>query len=105
LHAKYDGTQSSSYKKNGTAFGIQYGSGSVEGFISKDVLQIGDLTVKNQLFGEATKEPGLAFAFGKFDGILGLAYDTISYVLSPFPTDLPLTLLPASTTSPRPSTT
>jgi saccharopepsin len=78
LHAKYDATASSSYKQNGTAFAIQYGSGSVEGYISKDTLEIGDLTVKNQLFGEATKEPGLAFAFGKFDGILGLAYDTIS---------------------------
>ncbi|KAJ9109262.1 aspartic proteinase precursor [Naganishia friedmannii] len=78
LHAKYDATASSSYKQNGTAFGIQYGSGSVEGYISKDTLEIGDLTIKNQLFGEATKEPGLAFAFGKFDGILGLAYDTIS---------------------------
>ncbi|KAJ9100088.1 aspartic proteinase precursor [Naganishia cerealis] len=74
----YDATASSSYKQNGSAFAIQYGSGSVEGYISKDVLEIGDLTVKNQLFGEATKEPGLAFAFGKFDGILGLAYDTIS---------------------------
>jgi saccharopepsin len=80
LHAKYDATASSSYKQNGTAFGIQYGSGSVEGYISKDILEIGDLKIKNQLFGEATKEPGLAFAFGKFDGILGLAYDTISYV-------------------------
>ena len=34
--------------------------------------------IKDQLFGEATSEPGLAFAFGRFDGILGLAYDTIS---------------------------
>jgi len=50
----------------------------MEGFISRDHLKIGDLTIKDQLFAEAVKEPGLAFAFGKFDGILGLAYDTIS---------------------------
>jgi saccharopepsin len=49
-------------------------------------MQIGDLEVKHQLFAEATKEPGLAFAFGKFDGILGLAYDTISvnHIVPPF---------------------
>jgi saccharopepsin len=41
-------------------------------------VQIGDLKIKNQLFGEATNEPGLAFAFGRFDGILGLGYDSIS---------------------------
>lgn len=41
-------------------------------------MQIGDLKVKDQLFAEATSEPGLAFAFGRFDGILGLGYDTIS---------------------------
>ena len=50
----------------------------MEGIVSNDVMTIGDLKVKNVDFGEATKEPGLAFAFGKFDGILGLAYDTIS---------------------------
>lgn len=37
----------------------------MEGFVSRDVLTIGDLTVKNLDFAEATKEPGLAFAFGK----------------------------------------
>lgn len=78
LHEKYDSSASSSYKKNGTQFAIQYGSGAVEGFISQDTLSIGDLIIPEQDFGETTSEPGLAFAFGKFDGIFGLAYDTIS---------------------------
>jgi saccharopepsin len=49
-------------------------------------MQIGDLKIKGQDFGEVTQEPGLAFAFGRFDGILGLGYDTISVdkVVPPF---------------------
>ncbi|KAF9891088.1 Vacuolar protease A [Aspergillus nanangensis] len=78
LHSKYDSSASSTFKKNGTEFEIKYGSGSMKGFISQDTLKIGDLKVENQLFAEATEEPGLAFAFGKFDGILGLGYDAIS---------------------------
>lgn len=78
LHSKYDHDSSSSYKANGSEFAIRYGSGSLEGFVSQDTLTIGDLTIPKQDFAEATSEPGLAFAFGKFDGILGLAYDTIS---------------------------
>ncbi|GMF01230.1 unnamed protein product [Ambrosiozyma monospora] len=50
----------------------------MKGFVSQDTLNLGDLTIPKQDFAEATSEPGLAFAFGKFDGILGLAYDTIS---------------------------
>lgn len=41
-------------------------------------MTIGDIKIKGQDFAEATSEPGLAFAFGRFDGILGLGYDTIS---------------------------
>lgn len=78
LHQKYDHDSSSTYKENGTDFSIRYGSGSLEGFISQDTLTFGDLVIPKQDFAEATSEPGLAFAFGKFDGILGLAYDTIS---------------------------
>jgi saccharopepsin len=37
----------------------------MEGFVSVDTLTIGDISIPNQLFAEATKEPGLAFAFGK----------------------------------------
>ncbi|KAG5649029.1 hypothetical protein DXG03_000378 [Asterophora parasitica] len=86
LHAKYDSSSSSTYKANGSEFSIQYGSGSMEGFVSQDVLKIGDLTIPKQDFAEALKEPGLAFAFGKFDGILGLGFDTIAvnHITPPF---------------------
>jgi len=86
LHTKYESSASSSYKANGSSFEIRYGSGSLSGFVSQDVLNIGDLCVKHQDFAEATSEPGLAFAFGKFDGILGLGYDTISvnHIVPPF---------------------
>jgi len=86
LHAKYDSSASSSHKANGSAFSIAYGTGSMEGFVSNDLLTIGDLAIPKQDFAEATKEPGLAFAFGKFDGILGLGYDTISvnHITPPF---------------------
>jgi len=78
LHSKYDSDASSTYQANGTTFEIRYGSGSLSGFVSQDTLRIGDICVEQQDFAEATSEPGLAFAFGKFDGILGLGYDTIS---------------------------
>ncbi|PYI17314.1 pepsin-like aspartic protease [Aspergillus aculeatinus CBS 121060] len=86
LHNKYDSSSSSTYKKNGSEFAIRYGSGSLSGFVSQDTLTIGDLTIKEQDFAEATQEPGLAFAFGRFDGILGLGYDTISVnkIVPPF---------------------
>jgi saccharopepsin len=86
LHTKYDHSSSSTYSKNGSAFEIRYGSGELSGFVSQDTFTIGDLTVKKQDFAEATAEPGLAFAFGRFDGILGLGYDTISVngIVPPF---------------------
>ena len=86
LHSKYDSSSSSTFKKNGTSFEIRYGSGSLSGYVSQDTMTIGDITIKGQDFAEATSEPGLAFAFGRFDGILGLGYDTISVnrIVPPF---------------------
>ncbi|KAG0365772.1 Vacuolar protease A [Gamsiella multidivaricata] len=86
LHRRFDSNKSSTFKANGTAFGIQYGSGSLEGIISNDNVEVGGVVIKHQDFGESVKEPGLAFAFGKFDGIFGLGYDTISVlgVVPPF---------------------
>lgn len=86
LHTKYDSSASSTYKQNGSEFEIRYGSGSLSGFVSQDVVHIGDMSIEHQDFAEATSEPGLAFAFGRFDGILGLGYDTISVnrIVPPF---------------------
>jgi saccharopepsin len=86
LHQKYDSSSSSSFKQNGTDFEIRYGSGSLSGFVSSDTLEFAGMNIKDQLFAEATEEPGLAFAFGRFDGILGLGYDTISvnHITPPF---------------------
>lgn len=86
LHSKYESSSSSTYKANGTEFEIRYGSGSLSGFVSQDDVTIGDITVSGQDFAEATSEPGLAFAFGRFDGILGLGFDRLSVngIVPPF---------------------
>merc|ERR1712078_721662 len=78
LHTKYDSSKSSTYKKNGTAFSIKYGSGAMTGFMSEDKVALGGITVPDQAFAEAVKEPGMAFIVAKFDGILGMGFPSIA---------------------------
>jgi len=86
----YDHDKSPNYVANGSKFNIQYGSGPVSGFFSQDSVTLGDKTVSNVLFAEVTdvKGLGLAYKIGKFDGILGLAFDTISINQVPVVFDL-----------------
>lgn len=76
-HQRYNSTASSTYQANGTKFGVNYGSGHVEGFYSQDVLRVGGIKIEDQIFAETLQESD-AFEFGKFDGILGLGYDTLA---------------------------
>jgi hypothetical protein len=87
-HHVYNHEKSSSYKANGTVFNIQYGSGPVSGFLSQDTLSVGGLVVEDQYFAEVnvTKGLGPAYYLGKFDGLFGLAFDSISvsHLKTPF---------------------
>lgn len=86
LHNKYDSNSSTTYIPDGQGFAIEYGSGSLSGFLSVDVLNFGGIDITNQTFAEALDEPGISFVTAKFDGILGMGYDNISVngVVSPF---------------------
>jgi len=84
-HAKYDSSKSKTYVKNGTIFDIEYGSGPVSGYDSNDRVGFGGLVVTDQVFAEVTDASGLggAYKLGKFDGILGMAFGTISVNKNP----------------------
>jgi len=89
LHPRYDETKSKTYEKDGREYKVQYGSGPVEGFFSKDTVSVGNIDVKGQLFAEVSKVSfgplNIAFAAGKFDGLLGLGFKSISPYQIPTP--------------------
>ena len=79
LHSTYDHRLSSTYRRDGTPLRIRYGSGSVGGRLAQDTLRLGNLgPLPNQTLGEIVNETGKAFVYGKFDGILGMAFAAIA---------------------------
>jgi len=74
---KYDHTKSTTYKQDGRPISIQYGSGAVKGTVSIDGVNFGGDLVKDVYFGEMTYLTA-QFRSTKADGILGLAWKTIS---------------------------
>eukprot|EP01062_Namystynia_karyoxenos_P029985 TRINITY_DN2244_c0_g1_i1.p1 TRINITY_DN2244_c0_g1~~TRINITY_DN2244_c0_g1_i1.p1 ORF type:complete len:426 (+),score=159.67 TRINITY_DN2244_c0_g1_i1:79-1278(+) len=78
IHKKYQPSKSSTYLPNGTAFSILYGSGAVTGICDVDDVSVAGVTSKKQVFAETTKEPGISWDVGRFDGILGFGFPQIS---------------------------
>lgn len=78
FHNKYDSSKSSTYKKNGKAWNITYGSGSASGILSRDTVEVGSLAAVGTTFGEATDLPGITFLLSKFDGILGMGFKSLA---------------------------
>lgn len=79
-HPTYDSGASSTYKGNGKLWNITYGSGPVKGFESADDVTVAGLKVTDFTFAEVTDASGLgaAYSLGKFDGILGMGWPSIS---------------------------
>jgi len=74
---KYNSGGSSTYVPNGEPITIQYGTGSMTGTLVYDNVNMGGLTVVKQEFAQASSLAPF-FTGSAFDGILGLAYVTIS---------------------------
>ena len=64
-HHEYNHSELSTYVPDGRNFSF--------GFLSQDTVAVGSATVKHQTFGE-----GLAFFASSYDGIIGLAYPSLS---------------------------
>lgn len=87
LHHTYDRRKSPTYVEDGREFNVMYGSGPVEGVMSKDTLAIGSISIKDQVFAEVSEvSPGnQAFSQGNYDGIFGLGFKSISVYEIPSP--------------------
>eukprot|EP00923_Selenidium_pygospionis_P053219 GHVN01092208.1.p1 GENE.GHVN01092208.1~~GHVN01092208.1.p1 ORF type:complete len:480 (+),score=79.49 GHVN01092208.1:59-1498(+) len=85
-HHRY--SHGDTYSPDDRKFYIAYGSGPVEGFLSSDDVGVGKIHLTNYTFAEVTNAGGLGYAYsmGKFDGIFGLGWPSISvdYLEPPF---------------------
>nr|XP_045013695.1 gastricsin [Jaculus jaculus] len=77
-HPRFNPSKSSTYFTDGQTFSLQYGTGSLTGFFGYDTLTVQGIQVPNQEFGLSENEPGTNFVYAKFDGIMGLAFPSLS---------------------------
>ncbi|CAN7938996.1 unnamed protein product, partial [Ixodes hexagonus] len=77
-HNRYGSSRSSTSEPDGRNFTILYGSGNVDGFLSKDICRVAGAEVARQPLGEALTVAGDSLLQAPFDGILGLGYPSIA---------------------------
>ncbi|KAG5837780.1 hypothetical protein ANANG_G00216320 [Anguilla anguilla] len=76
-HDKFNPQASSTFQSTNQPLSIQYGTGSMTGYLGYDTVEVGGITVPNQIFGLSQTEAAF-MAYMAADGILGLAYPSIS---------------------------
>ncbi|XP_010078023.1 PREDICTED: pepsin A-like, partial [Pterocles gutturalis] len=77
-HHRFNPTKSSTFIGTNESIYIAYGTGSMYGVLGYDTVTVADISVEHQVFGLAENEPGDFFYYAPFDGILGLAFPSIS---------------------------
>lgn len=82
---RYDSSKSSKFVRDGQDFALQYGTGSCKGFLSKDDVVLGGLTIEGFTFGEVTTEAEDVFGEAPFDGILGMGVPAAAVDKTPMP--------------------
>ncbi|XP_036435232.1 pepsin A-like [Colossoma macropomum] len=76
-HNKFNPSDSSTFQNANEALSIQYGTGSMTGYLGYDTVTVGGISIQNQIFGlSETEAPFMASMAA--DGILGLAYQSIA---------------------------
>lgn len=82
-HSKYTSSKSSTTSKKSGTFSISYGDGSTaSGPIYSDTVAVGGLSVTGQYFSPVTSESS-SFSSDPSDGIMGLAFSSISSIGAP----------------------
>lgn len=87
---RYDSSKSKTYEADGKTVEISYGSGTVKGFFSKDLVTIGQLSLPYK-FIEVTDTNGLEplYSSSPFDGLVGLGWKDLSIgSIDPFVVEL-----------------
>ncbi|XP_069486078.1 pepsin A-like [Ambystoma mexicanum] len=77
-HPRFNPKNSSTFKSTKQDLFIEYGTGFMIGVLGYDTVWVSDIADTNQIFGLSTMEPGYTFDNVPFDGILGLAYPSVS---------------------------
>ncbi|XP_053310247.1 gastricsin-like isoform X1 [Spea bombifrons] len=77
-HVLFNPSQSSTYTSNNQQFSMWYGSGSMTGVLGYDTVTVQGLSIQNQELGLSVTEPSSFFYYSKFDGIFGMAYQSLS---------------------------
>ncbi|KAM7109687.1 pepsin A-like [Ciconia maguari] len=77
-HNRFNPADSSTFIGTNDTLEITYGTGSMTGVLGYDIVTVADINVIDQIFGLSETEPGDFFYYTPFDGILGLAFPSIS---------------------------
>ncbi|XP_009978637.1 PREDICTED: pepsin A-like isoform X1 [Tauraco erythrolophus] len=77
-HNRFNPDDSSTFVSTNDSLSITYGTGSMTGILGYDTVTVSSIEITDQIFGLSETEPGDFFYYAPFDGILGLAFPSIS---------------------------